>query len=182
MMGIDEAGRGPVLGNMTYGAALCPVPREQDTKNIGFVDSKKLDDKKRQVLFKKIKETDWLLWHVCSISPISISNAMMRESKKYSLNAMSHDCAIGMVKHFLNQGVNITQLYVDTVGIESYYQDKLQQLFPSMKIVVCKKCDDIYPICSAASICAKASPPTLMAVNPATHASTAYPVCAGDEG
>merc|ERR1712072_1449950 len=24
-----------------------------------------------------------------------------------------------------------------------------------MKIVVCKKCDDIYPICSAASICAK---------------------------
>ena len=66
------------------------------------------------------------------------------------------------------------QLYVDTVGVESYYQEKLQRLFPSMKaqikhnvleitsavplrvqIVVCKKCDDIYPICSAASICAK---------------------------
>ena len=68
---------------------------------------------------------------------------------------MSHDCAIGMVKHMLSRGVNITQLFVDTVGVESYYQDKLQKIFPSMKIIVCKKCDDLYPICSAASICAK---------------------------
>merc|ERR1711934_862945 len=68
---------------------------------------------------------------------------------------MSHDCAIAMVKHFKDRGVNITQLYVDTVGVEGYYQDKLEKIFPEMKIVVCKKCDDLYTICSAASICAK---------------------------
>lgn len=154
MMGIDEAGRGPVLGHMVYGAALCPVSKEADCKNIGFVDSKKLDDKKRQVLFEKIKESDWLVWQAYSISPVTISNCMLRTSK-YSLNAMSHDCAINMVRHYLNLGVNITQLYVDTVGVEEVYQSKLEKLFPAMKIVVCKKCDDIYPICSAASICAK---------------------------
>jgi len=64
----------------------------------------------------------------------------------------------------LDRGINITQLYVDTVGVESIYQDKLQKLFPSMKVVVCKKCDDLYTICSAGSICAKVTRDEGMAV------------------
>ena len=49
----------------------------------------------------------------------------------------------------------IAQVYVDTVGDPSKYQQKLQSIFPGIKIVVAKKADSLYPIVSAASIMAK---------------------------
>lgn len=36
MLGIDEAGRGPVLGPMVYGICYSPVSRLPDIKSIGF--------------------------------------------------------------------------------------------------------------------------------------------------
>jgi len=60
-----------------------------------------------------------------------------------------------MINHFLERNINVTQLYVDAVGNCDHYAEKLQRLFPTMKIMVCSKCDDLYPICSAGSICAK---------------------------
>jgi len=46
-------------------------------------------------------------------------------------------------------------VYVDTVGDPVKYEDKLQRLFPQLKVTVAKKADALYPIVSAASICAK---------------------------
>ena len=47
------------------------------------------------------------------------------------------------------------QIYVDTVGDPQKYEAKLEKYFPNIKIKVAKKADSLYPIVSAASICAK---------------------------
>ena len=74
---------------------------------------------------------------------------------RYNLNAQSHDAAISLVQRVLDRGVNLRYLYVDTVGDPERYQAKLEGLFPMLNVLVAKKADSLYPVVSAASICAK---------------------------
>lgn len=51
-MGIDEAGRGPVLGPMVYGCCLWPIENKQFFKKFKFDDSKKLTPEQRDSMFE----------------------------------------------------------------------------------------------------------------------------------
>jgi len=154
-MGIDEAGRGPVLGPLVYGICYCPIEDSERLAGMGFADSKTLSEDAREELFDKIdKNKDFIGWMIDIIPPTFISNKMLQRSK-YSLNAISHDSAIGLVKQVLEKGANIQELYVDTVGDASKYEAKLSDIFPNIKVTVTPKADAKFPIVSAASICAK---------------------------
>ena len=156
-LGIDEAGRGPVLGPMVYGISYAPVSEKQLLVDLGCADSKSLTEEKRDAIFDEIcKHGDRMGWAVDVISPNVIANSMYRRSKT-SLNEVSMVSAIELTKLVIAAGARITEIYVDTVGRPEKYQARLEQIFPDLKVVVAKKADSTYPIVSAASICAKVS-------------------------
>ncbi|NP_989146.1 ribonuclease H2 subunit A [Xenopus tropicalis] len=154
-LGIDEAGRGPVLGPMVYGICYCPVARKKDLQDLKVADSKTLSEAERERLFEKLNSTsDYIGWALHILSPNIISTSMQQRAK-YNLNALSHDTAIGLIQFALDAGVQLKEVFLDTVGPAEKYQDKLKKIFPELDVTVRPKADSLFPVVSAASICAK---------------------------
>lgn len=155
VLGVDEAGRGPVLGPMVYAICYCPLSRLADLEAMKVADSKTMSESERERLFAKMEENGGFLgWALDVLSPNLISTSMLGRVK-YNLNALSHDTAAGLIQYALDQGVRVTQVFVDTVGLPETYQERLQQRFPGIDVTVRAKADALYPVVSAASICAK---------------------------
>ena len=57
-MGIDEAGRGPVLGPMVYGSIIWPKNTNisELTENSIITDSKKMTEEQRDSTMEQLKE------------------------------------------------------------------------------------------------------------------------------
>ncbi|XP_057541254.1 ribonuclease H2 subunit A [Amaranthus tricolor] len=154
IMGIDEAGRGPVLGPMVYGCLYCAASFQTTLASLNFADSKTLKEEKREELFESLKANESIGWSVDVIDPRELSAKMLKKNK-INLNEISHNSAIGLVTRVLEMGVLLTQVFVDTVGDADKYSAKLSEIFPSIKFVVAKKADSLYPVVSGASIVAK---------------------------
>eukprot|EP01084_Bolivina_argentea_P105569 189050_1 len=156
VMGIDEAGRGPVLGAMLYGACICPKSKLDDLKNTGVFDSKQLTDAKRRELFKMIKKSKYLRYIIDAIPADWMSECMIQQNR-YSLNEISHESAMNLIQITIDQGYNLKHVYLDTVGTPAVYEQKLRNHFMGydVRFTVAKKADALYPTVSAASICAK---------------------------
>lgn len=154
-IGIDEAGRGPVLGPLVYGAAYCGISEQNQLKSaLKLDDSKVLSEKQRETSLKLIQAHEGIGYETISCSPLSLSQQMLGVAK-VSLNQISHQCAISLIKRIVDLGVDVREVYVDTVGTPETYQKMLSNLFPHMRIRVEKKADSLFPIVSAASIAAK---------------------------
>ncbi|KAF3578472.1 hypothetical protein DY000_02034390 [Brassica cretica] len=154
IMGIDEAGRGPVLGPMVYGCLYCPLSYQSSLASLHFADSKTLKEDKREELYENLKLDKSLGWAVDVIGPRELS-AKMLAVNKINLNEISHNSAMGLIKQVLDMGVLLTEVYLDTVGDPEKYRIKLSERFSSIKFVVSKKADSLYPVVSGASIVAK---------------------------
>lgn len=65
VIGIDEAGRGPLAGPVTAGAVLLPV----EFAHCEINDSKKLSERQRERLFEELRQREDILWAVVHVSP-----------------------------------------------------------------------------------------------------------------
>lgn len=155
-VGIDEAGRGPVLGPLVYCAFACCDDQLQQLRDTGVADSKTLSPKRRERVFCAFSELrDSVFWSVSIISPAYISASMLKRSK-YNLNEISQDSAASLLLRLLEAGINVRNVFVDTVGDAGKFQARLASKFDSLiDFTVCPKADSLYPQVSAASICAK---------------------------
>ena len=162
VLGIDEAGRGPVLGPMVYGLFYIPLSLHTSllTTKHHFDDSKQIKPEVRSSLLEAICTVGSDLYENCGwatrvMSARDISADMLKPQGPYNLNAQAMDATIQLIKEVLAKGVNVTEIYIDTVGKAETYQRKLQRMFPAQKITVAEKADSKFPCVSAASVCAK---------------------------
>lgn len=147
---------------MVYGLFYLPLELQHSllAEKYHFDDSKVLTAKFRASLFETLYTPSSDLyakcgWAVRLMSARDISTGMLRRTAPYNLNAQAMDATIDLIKLVLSQGVNVTQIYIDTIGKPESYQRKLAKIFPTVQITVAKKADSLYPCVSAASVCAK---------------------------
>lgn len=147
--GVDEAGRGPVLGDLV----LCGVLLEERTigelKAAGVRDSKLLSPKKREMLAKLIAEKAVKL-EIVELPPAEIDE--LRLIKKIDLNeieAMKVAQILGRLRPKL--------AYVDSTDPDPrMFERRIQRHMRSrVKLVVESYADRKYVIVGAASIIAK---------------------------
>lgn len=124
VLGIDEAGRGSVLGPMVYGCAYWSVQLNRDDDDDaeatatastsstttprpsthpippGFRDSKQLNETEREHLFDELIQHPDIGYAFRSLLPSEISRNMLRgqASAVYNLNQMSHDATITLIR------------------------------------------------------------------------------------
>ncbi|MDP3065209.1 MAG: ribonuclease HII [Methanobacteriaceae archaeon] len=146
LLGIDEAGRGSVIGPLV----LCGVAIEQERlkflERLGLKDSKKVAPKKRVVLARKIKKIA-----ECHLVKITAKDIDLLRSKDFNLNQIEK---IGMNK--IISAANPHTCLVDSMDVKpERLSRELEEVNPGIKVIAEHKADDRYPLVAASSIVAK---------------------------
>jgi len=94
VMGIDEAGRGPLAGGVYAAAVSVPLDvavrlLEGEWREIN--DSKKLSEKRREHLAETIKATDGCTWAVASASPAEIDRLNILNATYLAMRRAAED-------------------------------------------------------------------------------------------
>ena len=158
ILGIDEAGRGPVMGPMVYACAYWKKEYDKEIRSkFKFNDSKALKPEEREKMFNQIKLHPNLIRYELIILPADLISSDMLRRAKISLNDISHNSAKELIKMAQNKKANIREIYVDTVGPADKYKNMIDQYLNnnSIEVKVEPKADAKYECVSAASICAK---------------------------
>ena len=163
---------------MVYGVFYLPISLHESllANTYHFDDSKVLAPAVRSSLVETLCKPGTDLHRACgwatrAISAQDISAGMLKPGATYNLNAQAMDATMQIIREVLAKGVNVTTIYVDTIGNPSVYQRKLEQVFPALAITVAKKADSLYPCVSAASVCAKVTRDTALAISYQSYAT-----------
>ena len=152
--GIDEAGKGPVIGPMCIGGVKIEESKAHILKVLGVADSKKLTPRKREQLAAQIKK------HADGYFILEVSPAQIDELRKImSMNEIMVVCFSKVIEQLKPDLV-----YVDAADVKAErFAENLRRQYAKtspahakeLEIISIHQADVVYPAVSAASIIAK---------------------------
>ena len=142
--GVDEAGRGSVMGPLVVGAVY--VEDDDFLKDIGVRDSKKLTPKSRERMYDRI------IAESCDYSVVMASAVDIDDRRaRMSLNEVE----LEMFREAVSK-IPVTRVYADCPDVnEMSFSSSLSVRLNNTTVIGRHKADDTYPVVSAASIIAK---------------------------
>lgn len=142
--GVDEAGKGTVVGPMVVCGVCCDEDKLVELEKIGVKDSKKLSPRRREELANKIRE-------IAEVYLIKIQHDELDElMQKKTINNILTDSYAEIIKN-LNPDI----AYVDSPDVMPKRLSNTLKSMTGKDVEVTHRADQLYPIVSAASIVAK---------------------------
>ncbi len=153
-LGIDEAGKGPVIGPLVIAGCLIDTSTEKEFKKLGIKDSKELTPKRREFLANIIREKAET-FEILVIPPKEIDHSLNSGTNLNALEAIK----IAKIINTINKGYKKIKVVVDcpSVGIAKWkdlLKMKIENL-SNLEISCEHKADKNSVAVSAASILAK---------------------------
>jgi len=151
ILGIDEAGRGCVIGPLVIAGVLFKEESLLALKQIGVKDSKLLTAKKRESLVSQILSLAEN-HSVIKLAPKEIDHAVNSGRKLHKLNRLEAETMAKIINTLKPDEAQVDAADV----IEDRFKHHIQEKLTTKAIVTSKhKADKAYPAVSAASIIAK---------------------------
>jgi len=149
--GVDEAGRGCVIGPLVIAGVLFDDEVVGSLREIGVKDSKKLSAKKRVALSAEIKELA-LGYNFFELSPRTIDKVVFRNVPLRRLNYLET-----MAMAWIIRELKPSEAHVDPCDVVSErVASQIKGVLPFDLVIRCEpKADVKYPATGAASILAK---------------------------
>ena len=149
--GVDEAGRGCVVGPLVVAGVAVRTEKLQLLIELGVKDSKLLSAKKREALYPEIiKLTE--NHHIIKVPPNLIDKVVRSSRKLHKLNRLEAQTMAKII-----EALKPDEAYVDAVDVlEQRFGNHISEcLTIKTKIISQHKADRTFPVVSAASIIAK---------------------------
>lgn len=125
VMGIDEAGRGPLAGGVYAAAVSVPLAEAEQLLAgdwSGINDSKKLTEKKRESLAAIIKSTPHCLWAIASASPAEIDHLNILRATHLAMKRAADEIAARLAQDKPN--AKAPHILVDGLAVSTLPQAK----------------------------------------------------------
>ena len=154
ILGIDEAGRGPVVGPMIIAGCLVDKKTEKEFKKLGVKDSKELTPKRREFLAEIVREKAETFEIVCSF-PREIDEKLNSGTNLNHLEALK----VAEIINKINKGYKRIKVIIDCPSVsiapwKDFLKTKIENL-SNLEVVCEHKADRNHVSVSAASILAK---------------------------
>lgn len=149
--GIDDAGRGPVIGPLIVAGVLIRDDQIPILRSVGVKDSKLLTSQRRKKLAEEIRKIAVKCAFV-ELSPTEIDKVVWTGKKLHKLNLLEAEAMAEVIKKLRPHMAYVDASDVKAERFGSQIKDRVP--FP-VTIISEHKADAIYPVVSAASIIAK---------------------------